>query len=265
MWQYPELDPIAVSIGPLSIHWYAISYLVGIGLAWWVVKIRARRFDLPFNDEQISDLVFYATLGVLLGGRVGYLLFYGMGGVIDDPISVFKLWKGGMSFHGGMLGVLLAMYVYARKTGRKYFEVTDFIAPVVPLGLGSGRLGNFINAELPGRVTEVPWAVIYPGDVVGRHPSSLYQAALEGPVLFLLLWWFASRRPARPRMAISGMFCLGYGVLRVFSELFREPDAHLSYIAFGFFTMGQLLSIPLALFGVALLILARRGPGGPKA
>ncbi|MBJ40095.1 MAG: prolipoprotein diacylglyceryl transferase [Gammaproteobacteria bacterium] len=258
MWQYPELDPIAVSIGPISIHWYAISYLVGIGLAWWVIKIRARRYDLPFNAEQISDLVFYATLGVLLGGRVGYILFYGMGGVIENPLSIFQVWKGGMSFHGGMLGVLLAMYFFARKLGRGYFEVTDFIAPVIPLGLGSGRIGNFINSELPGRVTDVPWAVVYPNDVVGRHPSSLYQAMLEGPVLFLLLWWFASRRPARPTMAVSGMFCVGYGALRVLSECFREPDAHLSFVAFDFLTMGQLLSFPLVLFGVALLVLARR-------
>ena len=258
MWQYPELDPIAVSIGPVSIHWYAISYLVGIGLAWWVAKVRARRFSLPFSDEQISDLIFYATLGVLLGGRLGYTLFYGLEALADDPLRLFRIWEGGMSFHGGMLGVLAAIWLFARKIGLTFFEVTDFIAPVVPLGLGSGRLGNFVNTELPGRVTEVPWAVQFPGEVVARHPSSLYQAALEGPVLFLILWWFASRKPARPTMAISGVFCLGYGSLRLISESFREPDAHLRFVAFDFLTMGQLLSVPLVLLGVALLVLARR-------
>ena len=143
MWQYPELDPIALSIGQFSIHWYAISYLVGIGLAWWVAKIRVRRLGLTFGDKQISDLVFYATLGVVLGGRIGYTLFYGLAGLFDDPLRLFRIWEGGMSFHGGMLGVLAAMLFYARKTGRTFFEVTDFIAPVIPLGLGSGRLGNF--------------------------------------------------------------------------------------------------------------------------
>ena len=259
MWQYPELDPIALSIGQFSIHWYAISYLVGIGLAWWVAKIRVRRLGLTFGDEQISDLVFYATLGVVLGGRIGYTLFYGLAGLFDDPLRLFRIWEGGMSFHGGMLGVLAAMLFYARKTGRTFFEVTDFIAPVIPLGLGSGRLGNFVNTELPGRVADVPWAVQFPGEFVGRHPSSLYQAALEGPVLFLILWWFTNRKPARPTMAISGVFCLGYGSLRVFSEFFREPDAHLRFVAFDFLTMGQLLSLPLVLLGIALLVLARHG------
>lgn len=258
MWQYPELDPIVFSIGPISIHWYAISYLVGIGLAWWVAKVRVRRLGLAFSDEQISDLVFYATLGLLLGGRIGYTLFYGLEAMAADPLRLFRIWEGGMSFHGGLLGVLAAMLLFARKIGRSFFEVTDFIAPVVPLGLGSGRLGNFVNTELPGRMTDVPWAVQFPGELIGRHPSSLYQAALEGPVLFLILWWFANRQPARPTMAISGVFCLGYGSLRVISELFREPDAHLRFVAFDFLTMGQLLSVPLALLGVALLVMARR-------
>ncbi len=256
MWNYPEIDPVAVSIGPLSIHWYALTYLVGIGLAWWACKYRVRRYGHDYSDEQVSDLIFYATIGILLGGRVGYMFFYGMGNLLKDPLSIFRLWDGGMSFHGGMLGVLLAMYVYARRFNRTFFQVTDFIAPLVPLGLGSGRIGNFINGELPGRIAEVPWAVIYPGDHVGRHPSSLYQALLEGPVLLLLLWLFASR--PRPTMAVSGVFCIGYGCLRTFSEFFREPDAHLRFVAFDFLTMGQLLSIPLVLFGATILVLAMR-------
>ena len=258
MIEFSEINPVAFELGPLKVHWYGLSYITGIGLGWIYLRKYVARYLGGWPRNSIDDLVFYCSLGAVLGGRVGYVLFYDFPHFLLDPISIFEVWKGGMSFHGGMLGVLLAMYFFARKLGRGYFEVTDFIAPVIPLGLGSGRIGNFINSELPGRVTDVPWAVVYPNDVVGRHPSSLYQAMLEGPVLFLLLWWFASRRPARPTMAVSGMFCVGYGALRVLSECFREPDAHLSFVAFDFLTMGQLLSFPLVLFGVALLVLARR-------
>ncbi len=256
MWHYPSFDPIAISLGPVSIHWYAISYLVGISLAWWVLGNRSRRKNLGWSDEAISDIVFYAVLGIILGGRVGYMLFYGYEQVAADPLVVFKVWQGGMSFHGGMIGVFVSLWIYARRFKRGFFTVTDFIAPSIPLGLGCGRIGNFINGELPGRVTEVPWALIYPGEVIGRHPSSLYQAILEGPVLLLVLWGFSAK--PRPAMAVSGLFLLAYGMLRFFSELFREPDSHIGYVAFSWLTQGQLLSVPMVVFGTAFLIVSYR-------
>lgn len=249
---YPDIDPVLISIGPVSIHWYAISYLVGIGFAWWLLGRRARVTGMPWNDEQISDLVFYVVLGVILGGRIGYMFFYNFDALLAAPLSLFKIWQGGMSFHGGMLGVIAGLYAYSRVNKRPFFSVTDFIAPGAPIALGSGRLGNFANAELPGRVTDVPWGLIYPGDVVTRHPSSLYQFALEGPVLFAILWLF-SRRP-RPEMAVSGLFLIGYGSLRIISELFREPDAHIGFVAFGWVTMGQVLSLPMLALGFGLMI-----------
>ena len=256
MWHYPEIDPVAISLGPVRIHWYAISYLVGISLIWWVLGIRNRRLAKPWSPEALSDIVFYAVLGAILGGRIGYMLFYGRDTLFADPLAIFRVWQGGMSFHGGLLGVLTAIVVYARKYHRHFFEVTDFIAPGIPLALGCGRIGNFINAELPGRISDVPWAVIYPGDLVSRHPSSLYQATLEGPVLFLIMWIFA-RRP-RPQMAVSGLFLVGYGTLRIFSEFFREPDVQIGYLAFNLVTEGQILSLPMVLFGIFLLAVAYR-------
>lgn len=256
MWHYPALDPVAVSLGPVSIHWYAISYLIGIGLVWWTLQLRARRYDLKWTDNEIADMVFFGVVGVLLGGRIGYVLFYGFDNLIHDPLSALKIWRGGMSFHGGLLGVLLGVYVYARRRGFKFFQVTDFIAPSVPLALGCGRIGNFINTELPGRVTEVPWAVIFPGEAVGRHPSSLYQAMLEGPVLFVLLWLFASKK--RPMMVTSGLFLLGYGSFRIFSEFYREPDAHMGFLIFDWVTAGQLLSLPMVLLGVLFMAIGYR-------
>lgn len=248
---YPEINPVAFSIGPLSIHWYAISYLVGIGLAWWVAGVRSRKYRLGWTQDQISDLVFYIVLGVILGGRIGYMLFYGFAQLVDNPFSLFKIWQGGMSFHGGLIGVAIAFYVYGRRYRKHFFEVSDFISPVVPIGLGMGRLGNFANTELPGRITDVPWGLIFPGEEVMRHPSSLYQSVLEGPVLFCLLWLFASK--PRPMMAITGAFGAGYGALRIFSEFFREPDAHLQFVAFNSVTMGQLLSIPMILIGLFMV------------
>ena len=256
MWHYPKIDPVLVHIGPLAIHWYAISYLVGIGLVWWVLTRRARSDKIPWNQEQLSDLVFYLVLGVIIGGRVGYMLFYDMPVLIAHPLTLFKIWDGGMSFHGGMLGVFVGMYVYAHMNGRRFFEVADYIAPGIPLALGCGRLGNFANTELPGRVTDVPWAVIWPGQHVGRHPSSLYQAFLEGPVLFTIMWWFSAK--PRPRMAVSGLFLISYGSLRTFSECFRQPDPQLGFIAWGWLTMGQLLSFPMIVFGLLFMVYAYR-------
>lgn len=256
MWHYPKIDPVLVHIGPLAIHWYAISYLVGIGLSWLVLTRRAKSDKIPWNEEQLSDLVFYLVLGVIIGGRLGYMLFYDLPGLIHNPLTLFKIWDGGMSFHGGMLGVFVGMYVYGRMNGRTFFEISDYIAPGIPLALGCGRLGNFANTELPGRITDVPWAVIFPGETVGRHPSSLYQAFLEGPFLFTIMWWFSAR--PRPRMAVSGLFLVSYGSLRVFSEFFRQPDPQLGFIAFGWLTMGQLLSFPMILFGAAFIAYAYR-------
>lgn len=251
MWHYPNLDPVAISLGPISIHWYAISYLVGIGLVWWTLGYRNRHYASGYSDEEVSDLVFFAVLGVLLGGRIGYMLFYGMENLLANPASALRVWEGGMSFHGGLIGVLLGVLWFARKTGRTFFQITDFIAPSIPIALGCGRIGNFINAELPGRVTEVPWGLVYPGEVVARHPSSLYQAMLEGPVLFALLWVFAMK--PRPVMAVSGLFLVGYGLLRIFSEIFRLPDSHLGFVLFDQVTQGQLLSLPMVLLGAGFI------------
>ncbi|MGB0693284.1 MAG: prolipoprotein diacylglyceryl transferase [Pseudomonadales bacterium] len=251
MWHYPNLDPVAISLGPISIHWYAISYLVGIGLVWWTLGYRNRHYASGYSDEEVSDLVFFAVLGVLLGGRIGYMLFYGMENLMANPASALRVWEGGMSFHGGLIGVLLGVLWFARKTGRTFFQITDFIAPSIPIALGCGRIGNFINAELPGRVTEVPWGLVYPGELVARHPSSLYQAMLEGPVLFALLWVFAMK--PRPVMAVSGLFLVGYGLLRIFSETFRLPDSHLGFVLFDQVTQGQLLSLPMVLLGAGFI------------
>lgn len=251
MWHYPEIDPIAISLGPVSIHWYALSYLVGIGLVWAMLRHRIQKQGLRWTEDDLSDIVFYSVLGVLLGGRLGYMVFYGFENLIDDPLSALKIWQGGMSFHGGFLGVLAGVVFFARKKGVGFFEVTDFVAPAIPLALGCGRIGNFINAELPGRATEVSWALIYPGEQFGRHPSSLYQAALEGIVLFAVLWLY-SMKP-KPVMAVSGLFLVGYGSLRIFSERFREPDAHIGFVLSDWVTAGQLLSLPMVILGIFLL------------
>ncbi len=256
MRDYPAIDPVAISLGPVAIHWYGLAYLAAFAFAWWFGVRRARRPDAPFNGQQVADLVFYGALGAVLGGRFGYVFFYGLEQFLDNPLYLFAFREGGMSFHGGMLGVLLAVWWYGRRQQRSFLQVTDFVALLVPIGLGFGRLGNFANAELPGRVTDVSWALVYPGDVVARHPSALYQAFTEGLVLFLLLLWFA-RRP-RPTGAISALFLLGYGTLRFTTEFFREPDAHLGFVAFDWLTMGQLLSLPMIAAGLALFWWSRR-------
>ncbi|KTG16161.1 MULTISPECIES: prolipoprotein diacylglyceryl transferase [unclassified Guyparkeria] len=256
---YPAIDPVALQIGPLAIHWYGLMYLFGFAGAWALARLRARRPDWPINPVQVDDLLFYSALGVILGGRIGYMLFYQPGMLIDSPLSLFAIWDGGMSFHGGLLGVLVAMALYARAQGLAFFTVTDFIAPLVPIGLFFGRIGNFINAELWGSPTTLPWGMVFPGaGPEPRHPSMLYEAFLEGLVLFLLLWLF-SMKP-RPRMAVSGLFLLGYGTFRFAVEFVREPDAHIGYLAGGWVTMGHILSAPMIVAGLALLAWAyRRG------
>jgi phosphatidylglycerol:prolipoprotein diacylglycerol transferase len=259
MLSYPEFDPVALQLGPFKVHWYGVMYLIGFVGGWWLGKVRASKPDSGWRVEEIGDLLFYIALGVVVGGRIGYVLFYGFDQFLRDPLSLLRVWEGGMAFHGGLLGVLLAMWLYARKTHRSFFQVTDYMAPFVPIGLGAGRLGNFINGELWGKVTDLPWGMVFPGaGELPRHPSQLYQFFLEGVVLFTVLWWFSSK--PRPRRAVSGMFLLIYGVVRFVVEFVRVPDAHLGYLAFDWLTMGQLLSLPMILFGLLLLFLAYRQP-----
>ncbi|MGQ7245624.1 prolipoprotein diacylglyceryl transferase [Salinicola sp. V024] len=258
MLQYPQIDPVAIAIGPLQIHWYGLMYVVGLAAAWWLGRRRADRLGLSHDD--IGDLIFYGALGVILGGRIGYALFYGLDQLMANPLWLFKIWEGGMSFHGGLTGVLIAALLFARKHRLAFFQLTDFIAPLVPLGLGAGRLGNFINHELPGRVSDMPWAMVWP-PMMGlgpepRHPSSLYEFALEGVVMFVVLWWFSSR--PRQRGMTSGLFLLLYGVFRFAVEFVRRPDPQLGFIAFDWLTMGQLLSLPMIFAGLALMAWASR-------
>ena len=249
---HPEFNPVAISLGPIAIRWYGLMYLIAFMLFMALGRARARRKVLSgWIPRDIDDLLFYGVLGVILGGRLGYVLFYKPGYYFANPIEMLAVWQGGMSFHGGFLGVLIAVWFYARNSGRRWLDVTDFIAPLVPLGLAAGRLGNFINAELVGRVTDVPWAMIFPSvDNLPRHPSQLYQFALEGLLLFALLWWFGAR--PRPRGALSGAFLLGYGVLRFIAEFGREPDDFLGLLALGL-SMGQWLSLPMVAAGIGLL------------
>lgn len=251
MLTYPNINPIAFHIGPLPVHWYGIMYLIGFACAWLLGVYRARREGSGWTTEQVGDLIFYAALGVIIGGRLGYILFYDFPSFIANPLTVFRIWDGGMSFHGGLLGVITALWIFGRRTSKSLFEITDFIAPMVPIGLGAGRIGNFINGELWGRVTTMPWGMVFPNaGPLPRHPSQLYEFIFEGVVLFAILWWF-SMKP-RPRMAVSGLFLLLYGIFRFVLEFFRQPDPQLGFIAFGWLTMGQLLSIPMILGGAAI-------------
>lgn len=262
MLKYPQIDPVAISLGPLQIHWYGLMYLVGFLAAWWLGRRRAHRVGL--SPDAMETLIFYCAIGVILGGRLGYAVFYDFAKVADNPLWLFKIWEGGMSFHGGFAGVLIAALVFARKHDLPFFQLTDFIAPLVPIGLGAGRLGNFINHELPGRITEVPWAMAFPHmGPEPRHPSSLYQFALEGVVLFLVLWWF-TRQP-RHAGAASGLFLLLYGTSRFAVEFVRLPDPQLGFIAFGWLTMGQLLTLPMIIGGLLLMGWSRHQPVGNMA
>jgi phosphatidylglycerol:prolipoprotein diacylglycerol transferase len=265
MLTHPQFDPIAVKLGPVAIHWYGLTYLVAFGMFLWLASVRAGRS--PFREagwtrRDVEDLLFYGVLGVIIGGRLGYVLFYKPGYYMANPLEAFAVWKGGMAFHGGLIGVLVAMAWFARSRGRRWLEVTDLIAPCVPTGLASGRIGNFINGELWGRAADpsLPWAMIYPqsGTDLPRHPSPLYQFALEGLLLFALLWWYA-RKP-RATGQVSGAFLVGYGVFRFIAEYFREPDAFLGLLSLGL-TMGQWLCVPMVLAGGALWVHAGRQPG----
>ena len=256
MLRHPEFDPVAVQFGPLAVHWYGLMYVAAFGLGWWLGRVRAADPARGWRGSDVDDVLFYVALGVVVGGRLGYMLFYDPGGALREPLSVLRVWEGGMSFHGGLIGVIVAMLLYARRRSRTFFEVADFIAPLVPLGIAAGRLGNFINGNLWGRPSDLPWAMVFPGaGDLPRHPSQLYQALLEGVALFALLWWF-SRRP-RPAMATSGLFLLAYAVFRSAAEFVRVPDRQYGYLAFDWLTMGQVLCLPMALAGAWLLWRAR--------
>ncbi|MGM0481753.1 MAG: prolipoprotein diacylglyceryl transferase [Pseudomonadota bacterium] len=257
-WQFPAIDPVIVHIwGPLAIRWYGLAYIAGFVFAYWWGSRQAERSE-HWNKEQFADLLFWGFIGVILGGRIGYVLFYQFSNFIADPLFLFKVFDGGMSFHGGLLGVVIAIFAYARLKQRPLLQVGDFVAPLVPMGLFFGRLGNFINGELWGRVTDVPWAIVFPsGGPVPRHPSQLYEALLEGLLLFILLWWF--KQKPRGLGAVSGLFLLGYGVARFTVEFFREPDAHLGVLSLGL-SMGQWLTLPMIVVGAALLINASKKP-----
>lgn len=283
-----QIDPIAFSLGPLQVHWYGIMYLLAFGTAWWLGLRRIRAGRLPVTEQAFGDLLFYGMLGVVLGGRIGYVLFYGFSDLLGDPLMLFRIWEGGMSFHGGLLGVVAAGWWWSRSQRLHFFDVADFIAPLAPLGLGLGRVGNYIGGELWGKFTDAGWGVLFPRapefagwssgqlqaqfasgtlERFARHPSQLYQALLEGVAMFCILWWF-SRKPRR-RYAVSGLFMLLYGTFRFLVEFVRVPDAQLGYLAFGWLTMGQVLSLPLIALGLFWLWLSRRSPtlqpGAPAA
>ena len=264
---YPDIDPIIFALGPLSFHWYGLTYLVGLTLCWWLARMRQEKS--VWSLAHIDDMLFYLALGVILGGRIGYIFFYNFNSWIDNPIILFQIWNGGMSFHGGLIGVLIAAFIFARKEGKTFFELTDFIAPFVPVALFCGRIGNFINGELWGKASTLPWAMRLPCDdqrfyaqfcqvgqpwSIPHHPSMLYEALLEGVILFILLFWFSAK--PRPRMAVSGLFLIGYGSFRFLVEFVRLPDIGIGYLYQNWLTQGQILSLPMIIFGSIMFFMA---------
>ena len=265
MLTHPQIDPVALALGPLKVHWYGLMYLAGFYGAWWLGTVRARQPHIGWQREQVTDLLFYIVLGVILGGRIGYTLFYNLDRFLAEPTMILRMWEGGMSFHGGLIGVIVAYFWFARVKQRNVFDIADFAAPLIPVGLLAGRIGNFINGELYGAPTDLPWGMVFPmAGPEPRHPSMLYEALLEGVVMLALLWWFG-RRP-RPRMAVSGLFLVLYAVFRSSVELVRLPDAHIGYLhGTTWFTMGMQLSLPMLVLGLIMLGVAygrHRANGG---
>ena len=250
MFYHPEFDPIAIQIGAVAVRWYGLMYLLGFGLGLMLGRSRIRTSkSSPISLREFDDLLFYIVLGVIIGGRLGYSIIYDLGSIIRTPLSVFYVWEGGMSFHGGLIGVCFAVVIYARLKQKNWLALGDFIAPLVPLGLAAGRVGNFINGELWGRPTDMPWAIVFPqsGVLVGRHPSQLYEFFLEGIVLFMILWNVSKKR--RPVGVTSGLFLICYGLFRFVIEFMREPDQHLGLLSFGL-SMGQWLCVPMVMIGL---------------
>lgn len=259
---FPPIDPVAFKLGPVAVHWYGLSYIVGIGLGWGLLHDRAGRSNGRWTRDQIADLVFYAALGAVLGGRIGYILFYNLSSYLAQPLSILAVWRGGMSFHGGAIGLSLALAWFARSNKRSFLEVADFLVPVVPIGLGLGRLANFVNQELWGAATSLPWGVLFTNPAAGgiaRHPTQIYEAVLEGLVLFLILNVLA-RKP-RAHGTLMACFLMCYALFRFAVEFVREPDAHIGYLAFDWLTMGQLLSIPMFLIGLVMLVVVGKRNG----
>jgi len=257
MLAYPHFDSVALRIGPVAVRWYGLMYLLAFLLVLVLGRWRIRHGKTTLSARDLDDLLFYGMLGTIIGGRLGYVLFYKSGFYLAHPLDIFKVWEGGMSFHGGLIGVITAMLFFARSRGFTFWQVADFVAPLVPTGLAAGRTGNFINGELWGRPTDVPWAMVFPDapDALPRHPSQLYEVGLEGIALFVLVWWYA-RKP-RPEGAVSGVFLIGYGVARFCVEFTRQPDDFLGLLALGL-SMGQWLSLPMIVAGIAILLRAHR-------
>ncbi|MBS0349927.1 MAG: prolipoprotein diacylglyceryl transferase [Proteobacteria bacterium] len=258
MIQYPSINPVAVQFGHLKIYWYGIMYLLSFTLAWLLALWRVRKPNAFLTKSQVGDLIFYGAIGVVIGGRLGYVLFYDFPYFLHNPLKIFAIWQGGMSFHGGFIGVVLAMLWCSHQFKCSLWDLTDFVAPLVPIGLAAGRIGNFLNQELWGRISNVSWAMVFPAaGPEPRHPSQIYEFLLEGVLLFVVLWWFSSK--PRPRFAVSALFLLGYGLARTIAEFFRQPDPQYGYIAFNWLTMGQILSLPMFLAGaIALWIIYYR-------
>ncbi|MCB1668100.1 MAG: prolipoprotein diacylglyceryl transferase [Pseudomonadales bacterium] len=256
MFEYPAIDPVAFSLGPLKVHWYGLMYLLGFSGAWGFALRRSSRPWSPLRRAQVEDLIIYSAFGVILGGRLGYVVLYDIDRWLSDPLWLLRLWEGGMSFHGGLLGVITAIWFYSRKVGQSFFAITDFAAPLAPIGLGFGRIGNFIGQELWGRPTESVLGMVFPNDPdqLPRHASQLYQAVTEGLILFVVLFWF-SRKP-RPTAAVSGLFLVFYSIFRFCVEFVREPDSHIGFDLLGWMTRGQLLCVPMFILGGSLLIWA---------
>lgn len=259
MLAFPQIDPVAVQLGPLAIHWYGLMYLVGFGSAWLLGRWRVKNHLTRVTLVDLEDMLFLSMLGAVLGGRLGYVLFYKPTYYLQNLTEIFYLWEGGMSFHGGLLGVVLSLWIFARRRQYRFLELGDLIAPLVPLGLAAGRLGNFINGELWGRPTDLPWGMVFPAaqDGIARHPSQLYQFGLEGIALFVLVWLFA-RKP-RPTGQVSAVFLMGYGAFRFVAEFAREPDAFLGLLVANL-SMGQWLCIPMVLAGVLLYLFSASSP-----
>jgi phosphatidylglycerol---prolipoprotein diacylglyceryl transferase len=260
---YPNIDPVIVALGPIQLRWYGLMYLIGLAAAYFLIQHKVARKELPIRKDQIYDMVVYAAFGVFLGGRLGYTLFYNFSYYIQNPLKLLAVWEGGMSFHGGLIGTIIALIWFSRRHGIPAYTIADLAASVTPIGLGFGRIGNFINGELFGRSTDVGWCIVFPtGGPVCRHPSQLYEATLEGLVLFTALWWIDRRQT--PPGTIFWTFVTGYGISRLIIELFREPDQHLGFIL-GPITMGQILSLPMVLIGIVMLVLGYQRAGQKPA